>query len=222
MNIIKLLTATSLLACAATHAQAATITGLFNTGTDANNVALVGGNGVADPHYSIFSSTAPGFAGLPAVTYIHPVYPANDANSRWISLSSGGGVGGSVSVYRLSFDLTGLDPLTALVSGRGATDDLGRIFLNGADTGMDINGFGAFSSFTLNSGFVSGINTLDFRVTDVFGAPTALRVVDLTGTADAIVNPGVPEPASWALMIAGFGLTGAAMRRRTTVRFVTA
>ena len=26
--------------------------------------------------------------------------------------------------------------------------------------------------------------------------------------------PGVPEPASWALLIAGFGLTGAAMRRR--------
>ena len=26
--------------------------------------------------------------------------------------------------------------------------------------------------------------------------------------------PGVPEPASWALMIAGFGLVGAAMRRR--------
>ncbi len=28
----------------------------------------------------------------------------------------------------------------------------------------------------------------------------------------------VPEPASWALMIAGFGLTGAAMRRRAKVR----
>jgi hypothetical protein len=26
--------------------------------------------------------------------------------------------------------------------------------------------------------------------------------------------PGVPEPASWAMLIAGFGLTGAAMRRR--------
>ena len=25
--------------------------GLFNTGTDTNNVALVGGNGVIDPHY---------------------------------------------------------------------------------------------------------------------------------------------------------------------------
>jgi hypothetical protein len=30
-------------------------------------------------------------------------------------------------------------------------------------------------------------------------------------------NPGVPEPASWALMIAGFGLTGAAIRRRAKV-----
>ncbi|WP_372917730.1 PEPxxWA-CTERM sorting domain-containing protein, partial [Sandarakinorhabdus sp.] len=28
---------------------------------------------------------------------------------------------------------------------------------------------------------------------------------------------GVPEPASWAMLIAGFGLTGAAMRRRRTV-----
>jgi PEP-CTERM motif len=29
---------------------------------------------------------------------------------------------------------------------------------------------------------------------------------------------GVPEPASWALMIAGFGLVGAAMRRRAAVQ----
>ena len=27
-------------------------------------------------------------------------------------------------------------------------------------------------------------------------------------------NGGVPEPATWAMMIAGFGLAGAAMRRR--------
>jgi hypothetical protein len=34
------------------------------------------------------------------------------------------------------------------------------------------------------------------------------------GTAGAVA---VPEPASWALMIMGFGLTGAAMRRRAVV-----
>jgi hypothetical protein len=33
---------------------------------------------------------------------------------------------------------------------------------------------------------------------------------------------GVPEPASWAMMIAGFGLVGAMNRRRSTTRHVTA
>jgi hypothetical protein len=37
------------------------------------------------------------------------------------------------------------------------------------------------------------------------------------------VTPGgVPEPASWALMIGGFGMTGAALRRRRTAVAATA
>lgn len=34
------------------------------------------------------------------------------------------------------------------------------------------------------------------------------------GIGDVVPQAGVPEPASWALMIGGFGLAGAAMRRR--------
>lgn len=34
--------------------------------------------------------------------------------------------------------------------------------------------------------------------------------------------PSIPEPATWAMMIAGFGLTGAAIRRRRTLTAVTA
>ena len=35
-------------------------------------------------------------------------------------------------------------------------------------------------------------------------------------------TPAVPEPASWAMMIGGLGLVGAAMRRRATVNFAGA
>ena len=34
---------------------------------------------------------------------------------------------------------------------------------------------------------------------------------------EAAVGPGIPEPATWALMIGGFGLTGAALRRRRAI-----
>ena len=35
-----------------------------------------------------------------------------------------------------------------------------------------------------------------------------------TGTADGTVSPSVPEPATWGMMIAGFGLACGLMRRR--------
>jgi PEP-CTERM motif len=35
------------------------------------------------------------------------------------------------------------------------------------------------------------------------------------------VSVSVPEPASWALMISGFGLVGGAMRKRRTTMNVT-
>ena len=62
-----------------------------------------------------------------------------------------------------------------------------------------------------------------------FDAGAALSALDLAyggssgvviySTGEAQQGP-VPEPASWAMMIGGFGLVGAAMRRqRTAVRF---
>ena len=51
--------------------------------------------------------------------------------------------------------------------------------------------------------------------------------IDFGGTANQTAfdnitfgsaNPGVPEPATWAMMIMGFGLVGASMRRRGVAR----
>jgi len=35
-----------------------------------------------------------------------------------------------------------------------------------------------------------------------------------TAAFPVVTSPGVPEPASWAMMVGGFGLIGGAMRRR--------
>jgi hypothetical protein len=173
---------------------------------------------VADPHYTILSSTSPGFAGGAAVTFADSAYVANDADSRWVSVSANGNPGHNTTVYRTTFSLSGFDAASAQITGLWASDNNAEILLNGAATGFTLPAAGVsfffLHAFTLSSGFVAGVNTLDFRVTDV-GPPTALRVDSITGTANlAPPTGGVPEPSAWALMILGFGAAGAALRRR--------
>ena len=72
-------------------------------------------------------------------------------------------------------------------------------------------------------GFVSTTGILSATVASVqptsgFLWPT---VDNLTLAAPRAVTPGVPEPATWAMMIVGFGLVGGAMRRRAVSARVT-
>lgn len=41
------------------------------------------------------------------------------------------------------------------------------------------------------------------------------------GAGNGAAVGGVPEPATWALLLTGFGLTGSAMRRRSNVARVS-
>jgi hypothetical protein len=196
-------------------AEAAVITGLYNTGVDNSGVALVGGDGVADLHYQTLASTVPDAVGRPPVTYRHPNYAPDDADSRWISYTAVFPPGPSTTTYRLTFDLTGLDPATALITGRFGADNFVSLYLNGDDTGQfGIEQFPVLKAFTVASGFRAGVNHLDFVITDS-GPPGAFRVDDLAGTADLAAPPvaGVPEPSAWALMLAGFFGAGAVLRR---------
>lgn len=74
--------------------------------------------------------------------------------------------------------------------------------------------------FTSNFYFSIGKNSLsipqiaDFD-TNQFAESRDLNTFEaISTTFTTAPAPGVPEPASWAMLIAGFGLVGAAMRRR--------
>ncbi len=216
MNKYMILGAAAAVALAGVPASAAVTIQLYNTGTDAAGNALAD-IGATDTHYQIFASDHAEYVGNQAVTYRNGGWLANDGDSAWISLSSNGTPVNGTTTYRLTFDLTGLDHNSATISGDWGVDNNGWIFLNGSDTGFFLDGtqyssFQALHAFTLSSGFIAGLNTLDFVVEDE-GVVTGLRVDNLIGSANAI-----PEPASWALMVGGFAMLGLALRRRPAAR----
>jgi len=212
MKTLRILLATGAAAAAlgAGAAHAAAITGLFNTGVDAGGNVL--GEGATDSHWLVNGSTQ-------AIVYDHPSYLL-PADARFVAQLAGGDYTTNPNTYSLTFDLTGLNAATAQLSGQFEADNFASIFLNGHLIAQDIQAtvFQNFQSFTPFSAtaadFVSGINTLSVVLTDT-GKPSAMLISGLSGTAD--VAGGVPEPAAWALMIAGLGLTGATLRRRRAV-----
>jgi hypothetical protein len=118
-------------------------------------------------------------------------------------------------------DLQGLDAsLTITNIGTGASytfdplSDLGDNVISGNSLENSEN---LSFPFLSGVGFVQGVNDT-YRVSlTVQGLASGTQTL----SADARVGDGaVPEPASWALMLGGFGLVGGAMRRRkTAVRF---
>jgi hypothetical protein len=205
-------------------AQAAAILGLYNTGVQSGGAGWGAGAGQkpgngADLHWDLDVSPQ-AFTGNP----IAAAWISNSTSlaSRWITPKPNGVTSFDpatpvVYTYSTSFDLSGFDPATASFAGRFAADNtVDSIFLNGTQIGSG-GSFSDWSEFAASTGFVSGLNTLEFVVRNFAqdgGNPTGLRVE----FSDSNVNV-VPEPASWAMMIAGFAAVGFAMRRRRqTVR----
>lgn len=77
----------------------------------------------------------------------------------------------------------------------------------------------AFGAFGSGSYMIGGETTVNFHGPggeNPAGDSFKLRVNELKLAAKGM-NGGVPEPAAWAMMLAGFGLVGSAMRRRSKV-----
>jgi hypothetical protein len=92
-------------------------------------------------------------------------------------------------------------------------------------------GDGARSIF-VNSGFVTGTNEILFTGNDTGAGIFGDLVGGPFGTAGGAAYSfnadlsysvgGVPEPASWAMMVAGFAVAGGAIRRQPAARSVVA
>ena len=181
---------------------------LFNTGVD--TIGNVAPNWATDLHYTLV--TVPGGTDVVRVATDANGYPigpwiGGTNLSAWIGPASDSvlsGPGGSY-VYRTTFDLTGFDPGAVSISGGWAMDDIGdEIRINGQSRGYATwgwSGYSAFAPFSVTGGFVAGINTLDFVVSNG-GGPTGLRV-EMTGTgstveAGATVEYSIDDGVTWS------------------------
>ena len=204
------------------------VPGLFNTGTGADGTVLA--DGTVDPHYQLVTNAndPQSKAAIVEDSTIFPIatehYVANSATSKWIGPLLDPNAAPGDYVYRTTFDLTGFDPATVLLTGSWAVDDTGTdILLNGASTGLKNGGFASLTPFVLTEGFKDGTNTLDFLVhngelaADPTAAnPTGFRVEGLragaklpgptTGPALEVTRSGSEVSISWPTSATGFSL----------------
>ena len=172
--------------------SAVPITGLFNTGVDNSGTALP--NGSTDSHYLILETAASAIVVNPNAAWI-----PNDLVSKWIWQTISGQPINVTRTFQTTVDLTGFDLNTVAISGRWSTDNFGRdIVLNGARTSQTAGGFSFWTNFSLNSGFVPGINTIDFIVQDV-GVVSGFRA-EISGQGELL---SAPEPTTLALISLG-------------------
>jgi hypothetical protein len=172
------------------------IPSLFNTGVDDFRRPLAAG--AVDPHYRLVEAPGGLVEPVPLQRVADPVpiptWAAQTETSAW--LTPGNPVGanrlpGTFSA-RTTFHLVGLQPSTAVVSGRWWVDDtVLEVRVNGVvQAGLSGGGFREARPFALTGPFLAGQNVVEFRWVNlgVTPNPTGFRV-EWNGVAEPL--PGL-------------------------------
>lgn len=137
--------------------------------------------------------------GTIALPYASDMYPPN---------STGGGDGAAWETAMFSGVFT--LPSSGVVSFTLGSDDDSFIYVDGLLIGQNpgIHGVSTveFDSPTLAPG--AHTLTVFFADREQVGAFLSLNLL-----SDVVITPGIPEPGSWAMLVAGLGLVGAVRRR---------
>lgn len=195
-------------------AVSATPIAIHSTGADRSS-------GV-DPFYIMTASSDPAILAN-SMVYIDTTWAggwaAPIAGTNWINPSRSGSGTQSYGIYSYTyttrFDLTGLDPSTAVLSGILQADDRVTIFLNGNQvSGQNIGTYTRSTAFTIGSQyssyFLPGTNDLAFMVINSGNYATGFDA-SLSGTAAS----AVPEVGSFAMIsVAGTILTALGICRK--------
>ncbi|MFT5188633.1 MAG: hypothetical protein ACI957_001654, partial [Verrucomicrobiales bacterium] len=178
------------------------IPGIFNTGVDDNGAVL--DDLAVDTHYQ-FTTNPDSTTTKPVVhdSQIFPIfdgpYAPNSDTSKWIApLGDTAAAAAGYYHYAIRFDLTGLDPKSAFLTGLWASDNAGiDTLLNGASLGIgNTGGFSNPSRFRIeNAPFISGENTLTFIINNAGAGFTAFRIEDFQGGAEVSSGGGDLPPS---------------------------
>jgi len=199
-------------------------TGCIGTVTLAGGCTLMSHDQTGDSHYTITSAPGGSTTQTVAITGAGGGFPigattwlVDNNTSTWLRPNNGSTVGGADTdpvgtyVWEQTFTLPSVGPSTVIV-GRWASDNEATFTFNGnvvGSTPIGVSQFTQWHSFTINSGFVAGLNTLQFTVNNRTGpgrTPTGLRV--------EFSQAFLPEPTEVLSSVALLGAALAVARRR--------
>ncbi len=195
-----------------------TSTGAPDKGVPAGETLLVDFNTAPTDPYSLsgdygFAKGTSGSAASPAgdssqYFYTSSAVGSGSATLSTLDLSRVGFYWGSIDSYN-SVDVLGLGGVTLFSLGGSAFSPA-----NGDQGASNTNQRVDF--FATGGDVITGLR---FNATGV-----AFEIDDVSGTlaSDGTGAGAVPEPATWALMLAGFGFVGFAARRKGVARTVAA